>query len=263
MQSNSLKERENMNKAILKKALSAFCIVSILLTSSIYSAQAAPQPLEYSNLDFSYLLVRVEPDGEGTVFDVYFILDTGYVGEPPFAALEGYGVGEAQWPTDPGREGYTFVDWYDNPERTGMPYTMNTPIYEDTELYAKWKYAGSGGYWPRSHRGIINGIDEGSSFDTNQTVSITAEGYNMHLVTPNDQRFRWIPVSWKVTDSMSGDFTAEAPFSAEFSVGEQGDYKLYITYKEEIFDGANWQETGQIRDVEEVSFQIKNGSGGF
>ena len=248
-----------MNKTIIKKAVCILCAVCFILTASVHSAHADPQPLEYSNLDFSYLLVRVEPDSEGTVLDVCFILGTGYVGEPPFAALEGYGVGEVQWPPEPGREGYTFVGWYDNPELTGTPYTMDTPIYKDTNLYAKWKYIGDGGYWPRPHRGVIHGIEEGSSFDANLTISITAEGHNMHLGEPKDQRFRWIPVSWRVSGSMPGDFSEEAPFLAEFSIAQQGEYTLYITYKEEIFDGVDWQETGQIQEVDELSFQV-NGS---
>lgn len=242
-----------MNKTKTKKVLSAFCIVSILLTSFVYSAQAAPQPLEYST---NNPLVRVEPVGEGTVFDVNFILNTGLVGESTFAALEGHGIGKEQWPDDPRREDYAFVGWHDNTERTGTSYTMDTPIYQDTDLYAKWDYVGSGGYWPRPHRGVIHGIEEGDRFDANQTISITADGYNTHLDEPKDQRFRWIPVSWKVLDSMTGNFSEEAPFLARLSIDIQGDYKLYIAYKEEVFDGVDWQETGQLHEVEEVSFQV-------
>lgn len=43
----------------------------------------------------------------------------------------------------------------------------------------------------------------------------------------------------------------------ELSISKQDDYKLSITYKQEILDGVNWQTTGQIRDGEEVLFQIK------
>ena len=34
------------------------------------------------------------------------------------------------------------------------------------------------------------------------------------------------------------------------------DFNLYITYKEEIFDGVGWQETGQVHEVEELTFQV-------
>lgn len=244
-----------MNKVRVKKALCTICIVSILWTSSIYSTHAAPQPPEYSNYDFDNQALRVEPDGEGSIFDVSFFLNSGPIYES-FAALEGQGIGKEQWPPDPSREGYSFVGWYDNVEGDRSPYSMDTPIYEDTILYVKWKYSGSGGCWPRPHRGILHGIEEGSSFDINQSISITAEGYNMHLVTPNDQRFRWIPVSWNLSDLMNGNYLGEAPYFATFSIDMQGEYKFYITYKEEIFDGVNWQETGQIHEVEELTFQV-------
>ncbi len=78
----------------------------------------------------------------------------------------------------------------------------------------------------------------------------------MHIEIPNDQRFRWVPVGWKVENMIVGEFSEKSPYSAAFSIDSQGGYKLYITYKEEIFDGIAWQETGQMREVEEVAFQI-------
>lgn len=242
-----------MNKAGIKKAISIFCCGNLLWILFMFSAHAAPHQLEY--LKNYHPVYRVEPKGHGTVYDVCFYFLRGNVGEA-YAALEGHGVGKEQWLSDPCRDDYTFVGWYGNPERTGSPYTLDTPIYENTDLYAKWKYTGPGGCWPRSHRGVIHGIEEGSRYAANQTISITADGYNMHLIKPNDQRFRWIPIGWKVSDSITGDFSEEVLFIAEFSVGAQGEYMLYITYKEEIFDGADWQATGQICEVEELSFQV-------
>ena len=40
--------------------------------------------------------------------------------------------------TDPTKNGYTFVDWYKNSELT-IVFNFNTPITEDTTIYAKWK----------------------------------------------------------------------------------------------------------------------------
>jgi len=236
-----------------KKAVSVLCVICLFWTSSIYSAHAAPQPLEYLTDEFT--VYRVEPEGDGKVYDVRFNVVRGPVTEP-FAALEGHGLGEEQWLQDPVRENYTFLGWFDNPEGEGTQYTKDTPIYKDTELYAAWKYIGSGGCWPRTHRGIINGIEEGSIFNINQTISITAEGYNMNLNEPKDQRFRWKPDSYRVSDSIISSFAEVMPFLTTFSIDNQGDYKLYITYKEEIFDGVTWQETSQVHEVEELSFQV-------
>ena len=41
-------------------------------------------------------------------------------------------------PNDPTRDGYTFVDWYDNPNGEGSPFTFGQTITESTVLYAKW-----------------------------------------------------------------------------------------------------------------------------
>lgn len=246
-----------MNNMGVRKVIPAICVSIILWTSSICSAQAAPQPLEYTNIDFQ--AIRVEPKGDGIVFNIGFTLNKkpmGGAGGVPCAALEGHGIGREQWPADPVRPDYTFVGWYDNEERTGEPYTMNTPIYQDTSLYAQWKYSGPGGYWPRARRGILHGMEEGGSYNVGQSISITADGYNMHLTRPNDQRFRWMPVGWRVADVSDGSFSTDAPFTATISVGAVGKYTLYISYREEIFDGVNWQETGQTHEAPELSFQV-------
>jgi len=36
--------------------------------------------------------------------------------------------------------------------------TLKTRLSISTYLYANWKYSGSGGIWPRVHRGNINGL---------------------------------------------------------------------------------------------------------
>lgn len=154
-------------------------------------------------------------------------------------------------------EGYTFVGWYDNLEWNGNPYTKDTPIYQDTSLCAKWKYSGSGGVWPRVRRGDIQGIDEDSSLSVGQKLTITANGYNMNLEKPKDQRFRWYPVTWRFSDGTSGSFSNEAPYQTVLSLDNKGEQRLYITYLEEIFDGVDWRETGQLREIEEIMFRIE------
>lgn len=243
-----------MNKKITIKTGFLFLMAGLLWILVTHSAYAAPHALEHTTDEF--LPDRVEPEGSGPIYDVTFNFLRGPIAEP-YAALEGYGVGAAQWLSDPGRQDYEFAGWFDNPERTGTPYTKDTPIYADTTLYAKWKYTGPGGCWPRPHRGTIHGIEEGEALDPGQVVSVSTDGYNMHLGTPKDQRFRWVPVQWWISDTVNGRFADEMPFQMEFSIEKQGEYTLYITYKEEIFDGVNWQETNQVYGVEELHFLIE------
>ncbi len=244
-----------MNKSKVKKAVYIMVAMGILCTSSSPCvALVAPKPPEYPNLHLKEI-VRIEPTEGNTYHTVSFMLNDRFMDDPYFA-LKGKGIGKDQWPLDPSRENYTFIGWYDNVERQGNPYSQDTPIYEDTALYAKWKYSGSGWCWPRPHRGDIRGIEEGESINVNQPVSFTVGGYNMNLVAPKDQRFRWIPTLWKISNSTNGVFSKEAPFLAEFSLSKEGEYKIYITYEEEIFDGVDWQKTRQIHEVEELFFLV-------
>ena len=223
--------------------------------STQLNSRGEVQLIDYPTDNFEDRRWRVEPEGEGEVYDVCFTLQSQGYGER-FAALEGHGIGEKQWPSDPAREGYTFIGWYDNLDWEGNPYTKDTPVYQDTYLYARWKYTGSGGIRPRAYRGDIQGVDEGSSYTIGQELSITASGYNRNLETPNDQRFRWIPVTWRLSDGTNGSFSGEDTYQATLSFDNKGEQYLYITYLEEIFDGIDWQETGQLYEVEEVLFRI-------
>jgi hypothetical protein len=231
--------------------------------SEEFNSRGEQHPLDYPAADwydagdwYGHRWRRVEPEGEGTIYNVYFVLQSQTWGEA-FAALEGHGIGETQWPgSSPEWEGYTFADWYDNPNLEGEPYTKDTPIYKDTRLYARWNYTGSGGVWPRAHRGAIGGIRDGDTLSAGQTLPLTASGYNMGLESPREQRFRWYPVTWRLSDGASGNFSDEAPFQAELTIGDKGDGRLYITYVEEVYDGTYWQETGQVREVEERAFRV-------
>jgi hypothetical protein len=215
------------------------------------------QSLDYFTYGYETNWRRVEPEEEGAVYNVYFVLQSQTWGEA-FAALEGHGIGKEQWPdSPPGWDGYTFVGWYDNTEWSGEPYTKDTPIYEDTWLYARWEYTGSGGAWPRERRGMIEGIQDGETLSAGSQATITASGYNTALESPGDQRFRWTPVSWRLSSGKSGIFSEAAPFTATLAADATGKQSLYITYMEEIYDSIHWQKTGQVRETAELDFTVK------
>jgi len=217
-----------------------------------FNYRGQEQSIDTLSLDFIDS-VRAWPEEDGTLVDVYFMT---YAFGPLciFTVLEGQRLGgDIVWPSDrynPFRDDYTFHGWFDNPYFLGEPYTNETPIYQETRLYPKWIYTGPGGIRPRAERGIVHGIDE-SSLYAGQNLAITAYGYNMSLESPRDKRFRWMPVSWRLSDGSSGDFTNEMPFQADILLGGTGDQWLYITYLEEVFDRVSWQQTGQVREVRE------------
>ncbi|HEX3028618.1 MAG TPA: InlB B-repeat-containing protein [Clostridia bacterium] len=226
-------------------------------TLSTFNYRGAPQPIDYPKPDWEEPKYRSEPDGSGTVYNVCFnLVVQGIIGDT-YTALEGHGVGRKQWPHDPSRDGYKFIGWFDNEDRAGKPYNMDTPIYHDTNLYVKWKYIGEGGIWPRAHRGDIHGVDDGVSLSIGQKLTIIANGYNLHLEASEDQHFRWMPVAWRLSDGTTGSFMSEAPFQAIVALEHEGEQRLYITYFEEIFDGIGWQETSQSREVEERTFTVE------
>lgn len=198
---------------------------------------------------------RVEPEGEGTVYEVCFMWEFGILYEP-MAVLEGQGLGPEQWLEERQRTNYTFMGWYDNVEGTGERYTMHTPIYQDTNLYPQWKYAGPGGPWPRARPSGISGLTINENLQHGSTATVVAEGHNTHLVEPPSERFRWIPVNWRVEGLGQGTFSSEAPYTATIDLSTAGSYSLYITYKEEVFDGVAWQSTEREHEVQELPFSV-------
>ncbi|MCL2406224.1 MAG: hypothetical protein FWC92_11885 [Defluviitaleaceae bacterium] len=198
--------------------------------------------------------IRTLPDWDGNVFEVHFhTYAFGHLNI--FYVLEGYGLGgETVWPIPqyyPLWDDYTFLGWFDNPYFTGEPYTNKTPIYQDTHLFPNWRYSGPGGIWPRAYRGIIHGLDDENALLAGQTISITVMGYNMGLEFPQDKRFRWMPISWRLSNGANGIFTGEAPFQSDIILDTTGEQWLYITYLEEVFDRTQWQGTEQVREVRE------------
>ena len=63
--------------------------------------------------------------------------DLNYDGAPEAAVVSVSKDSVAERPENPVREGYTFVDWYANPDFT-YPYDFAAKITEDTSIYALW-----------------------------------------------------------------------------------------------------------------------------
>ena len=223
-----------------------------------FNSRGQAQSWDFLSMDFIDS-VRVWPEEEGMLLDVYF-MTRAFGSLCIFPVLGGQGLGgETTWPTErynPIREDYTFHGWFNNPDFEGEPYTNETIIYQDTMLFPKWIYSGPGGIWPRAYRGTIHGIYE-NTLSVGQNLLITVAGYGMNLESPYDKRFRWMPISWRLSDGTNGYFTNEAPFQTSIpldSIGEQG---LYITYLEEVFDSVAWQQTGQVHEVRERLLTIR------
>ncbi|MCL2372291.1 MAG: hypothetical protein FWC78_02690 [Defluviitaleaceae bacterium] len=219
-----------------------------------FNSRGQEHSIDYLSLDFiDYVRVWPEEHDE-TLLEVHF-MTYAFGSLCIFPVLEGHGLGggETVWPAEqfnPTRDDYTFHGWFNNPNFEEAPYTNETIIYQDTMLFPKWVYSGPGGIWPRAYRGIIYGIDE-NNLSAGQNITITAAGYNMSLESPRDKRFRWVPISWRLSDGTSGYFASEYHFQASISLGGVGEQGLYITYMEEVFDRVNWQQTGQMREVRE------------
>lgn len=212
-------------------------------------------PLEYHDSNWKDEALGFEPNEGDTVYEVTFQYQDRFSDEV-YEVLAGHSIGEQRWINDPERDEYTFVGWYDIEDWNGEPYTKDRPINKDVSLYAKWKYAGLGGAWPRAYRGDIQGVNSEGSLSVGEALTISASGYNMDLEYIRDQRFRWKPISWRLSDGTNGSFSADAPFEAEIPLGSKGEQRLFITYSEEIFDRIEWQPTGQLHEVEEALLTV-------
>lgn len=121
-------------------------------------------------------------------------------------------------PPDPVKEGYTFVGWYYDEDFT-QPYIEGTPIYEDTQLYAKFeinKYTVTfnlnGGELVSGD--LIQTVEYGNSA---VAPVVTREGYNF--------------VGWdKQFDNITGDITITAQWEIKtYTVTFYVDGVLYDT----------------------------------
>jgi len=223
------------------------------------NSRGQAQSFDVLSLDFVDS-VRSWPEEDGTVLEVHFM--TYAFGDLNiFFVLEGHGLGgDIVWTKEeyyPIRDDYSFHGWFDNIYFEGEPYTNETPIYQMTNLFAKWVYSGPGGIIPRAFRGEIHGIDNVNDFYVGQDISIISMGYNMNLELPEDKRFRLVPIAWRVSDGGDGIFSNMMPFTANISLNHIGEHVLYISYREEVFDGVVWQVTGNVREVRERLLTVR------
>jgi uncharacterized repeat protein (TIGR02543 family)/LPXTG-motif cell wall-anchored protein len=84
-------------------------------------------------------------------------------------------------PTDPTRTGYSFVDWYADPELTdGTEYDFDTPVGQDITLYAKWDpHHYTVVFLPNGGSGTM--ADQAFTYDVAQELSANAfarDGYH-------------------------------------------------------------------------------------
>ncbi|MBP5693971.1 MAG: InlB B-repeat-containing protein, partial [Bacilli bacterium] len=61
-----------------------------------------------------------------------------YDGAPAATTQKVNAGAKAQKPANPSRNGYSFVNWYENAAGTGNAFDFNTPINANKTLYAKW-----------------------------------------------------------------------------------------------------------------------------
>lgn len=91
--------------------------------------------------------------------------------------------GCATRPADPTRYGFVFDGWYTNPECTdGNEWDFNTPIYQDTKIYAKWlmdEYSShTVTFRAEGHDDIVIIVCDGESLNADQIPAVPAkEGY--------------------------------------------------------------------------------------
>ncbi len=102
----------------------------------------------------------------------------------------------------------------------------------------------------------ISGITSGSIFTLGSKITFTAVGAGMQNQSPNKGDVRYVPTKWNVVEDRSW---TSAPYSATFRIGQEGSYKLKVTFSKQKFDGNSWVNTGDT-DVKSVDFVVKSGT---
>lgn len=98
----------------------------------------------------------------------------------------------------------------------------------------------------------ITGIDADGKYDTNSKITFTAVGAGMNNKSPKKGDTRYMPESWKITETRTWD---AAPYTATFRVSKAGQYTLSVTFKQQKYNGSKWENTGS-RSEKKVTFTV-------
>ncbi|WP_341346242.1 family 16 glycoside hydrolase [Paenibacillus sp. FSL H3-0469] len=87
-------------------------------------------------------------------------------------------------------------------------------------------------------------VSPGSPF-AGETITLTAEGHNQNVApaAPGDERY--YPEAWSSTEEgMAGVFTVtDDVYQAAYVPSAEGDYKITVIYRKQIWDGTAWADT--------------------
>ncbi len=98
----------------------------------------------------------------------------------------------------------------------------------------------------------ITGIDASGKYDTNSKITFTAVGAGMDNESPKKGDTRYLPGSWKITETRTWD---AAPYTATFRVSKAGQYTLTVTFKQQKYNGSKWENTGS-ESYRKVTFKV-------
>ena len=98
----------------------------------------------------------------------------------------------------------------------------------------------------------ITGIDANGKYDTNSKITFTAVGAGMDNESPKKGDTRYLPGSWKITETRTWD---AAPYTATFRVSKAGQYTLAVTFKLQKYNGSKWENTGS-ESSKKVTFNV-------
>lgn len=98
----------------------------------------------------------------------------------------------------------------------------------------------------------ITGIDANGKYDTNSKITFTAVGAGMDNDSPKKGDTRYLPGSWKITETRTWD---AAPYTATFRVSKAGQYTLSVTFKQQKYNGSKWKNTGS-ESSKKITFNV-------